>query len=329
MFTLEEIQKLIGAELVGHGQKSVTGAAGIASAGEDQITFLANPRYRPLLKESQAGAIILSKEDALEEGKNYLIVSNPTSAFQICIEAFYKKKKLLTRAGIHSTAVIDPSVTLGQGVIVGPYAVIEAGASIGDRTRIDAHCFVGSEVRIGTDCHLYPHSIVREECTLGNRVILQPGAVIGSCGYGYYTDKTGKHIKLNQIGIVEVQDDVEIGANTTIDRARFDKTIIGQGTKIDNLVQIGHNVEIGKNCLIVAQVGIAGSTKLGNNVILGGQVGITGHIELKDNVMVAACSGVSKTLEAGKYAGTPAEPIQLHMRALAVLRQLAKSRKKL
>lgn len=328
-FTLEEIQKIIGAELVGDPTLSVTGAGSIETAGATQVTFLSNPRYRPLLKDTSAAAIITTQENATIPGKNYLLVSNPDSAFQICIEAFYKKKKRPQASGIHPTAVIDPSATLGKDLIIGPHVVIEAGATIGDRTRLDANVFIGHNVHIGTDCHLYPNVVVREECLLGNRVILQPGCVIGSCGYGYYTDKSGKHHKLNQIGIVEIQDDVEIGANTTIDRARFQRTLIGEGTKIDNLVQIGHNVQIGKNCLIVAQVGIAGSTKLGNQVILGGQVGVTGHIELKDNVMVGACSGVSKTLEAGKYIGTPAEPATTYYRTQALLRQLSKSSKQL
>ena len=212
---------------------------------------------------------------------------------------------------------------------IGPNVVIEAGVHIGDKTCVDANVFIGRGAKIGNQCHLYPNAVVREECVLHNRVVLQPCCVIGSCGYGYYTDKNGKHIKLNQIGIVEIHDDVEIGANTTIDRARFDKTIIGEGTKVDNLVQIAHNVEIGKNCLIIAQVGIAGSTKLGNNVILAGKVGVNGHVELKDNVMVGAYSAVSKSLEAGKYMGIPAEPASSYLKTMALLRILSKAQKKL
>jgi UDP-3-O-[3-hydroxymyristoyl] glucosamine N-acyltransferase len=327
--TLEEIQKLVGGDLIGDRSKSLTGAAGIDSAREDQITFLANTRYRSHLLQSKAGAIILSKDEVPESGKNYLIVSNPTAAFQIVIEAFYKQKKRVKPSGIHPTASIDPTVSLGKEVVIGPNVVIESGSQIGDRTCLDGNVFIGRDVKIGIDCHIYPNAVVREECILGNRVILQPGVVIGSCGYGYYTDNSGKHIKLNQIGIVEILDDVEIGANSTIDRARFDKTIIGEGTKVDNLVQIGHNVEIGKHCLIVAQVGIAGSAKLGNHVILGGKVGVTGHIELKDNVMVGAYSAVSKSLEAGQYIGIPAEPATTYLRTMAVLRQLSKAHKQL
>lgn len=328
-FTLEEIKQLIGAEIVGDPTQAIEGAAGLEKANQTQVSFLANSRYRSLLKETKAGAIIIGNNDEMEPGKNYLKVKNPTSAFQIVIEAFHQKNSIKKEVGIHPTAVIDPTVKLGSDIIVGPHVVIEADAIIGDRTRIDANTFIGAKVQIGEDCHFYPNVVVREECLIGNRVILQPGCVIGSCGFGYYMDKSGKHVKLNQVGIVEIQEDVEIGANTTIDRARFDRTIIGAGSKIDNQVQIGHNVVIGKNCLLVSQVGIAGSTELGNSVILGGQVGVNGHIKLEDQVMVAACSAVSKSLPAGKYMGTPAEPATQYLKTMALLRQLTKAQKPL
>jgi UDP-3-O-[3-hydroxymyristoyl] glucosamine N-acyltransferase len=187
---------------------------------------------------------------------------------------------------------------------------------------IGAHCFVGAAVEIKNDCILYPASIIRERCRLGNRVILQSGAVIGSCGFGYVTDKKGCHQKLEQIGIVIIEDDVEIGANTTIDRSRFDATVIRQGTKIDNLVQIAHNVEIGAYNLIAAQTGVAGSAKTGHHVMMGGQTGISGHISIDDCTMIASRGGVSKSLKTGKYNGSPAIPLhefnreKIHVRRL-------------
>jgi UDP-3-O-[3-hydroxymyristoyl] glucosamine N-acyltransferase len=327
--TLEEIQQLIGAELIGNPSHSVKGAAGLEKAQDTHISFLANPRYRPLLKHSQAGAIIIGLTDEMEPGKNYLKVKNPTSAFQVVIETFYKTSLANKQSGIHPTAVIDKSVKLGADVFIGPHVVIEPGAFIGNNTRIDANVFIGAHVQVGQECHFYPNVVVREGCLIGSRVILQPGCVIGSCGYGYTTDKSGKHTKLNQIGIVEIHDDVEIGANSTIDRARFDKTIIGEGTKIDNLVQIAHNVEIGKHCLLISQVGIAGSSQLGNHVVLAGQVGVTGHVKLDDGVIVGACSGVSKSLSKGKYMGIPAEPATHYLKTLAILRQLTRAHKAL
>lgn len=327
--TLEEIRQLIGAELEGSPNILITGAASLEGAKETEVSFLVNPRYRSLLKESRAGAVILSPEEEREKGRNYLVVKNPTSAFQQVIEAFYKKRLRKKAPGIHPTALIDPSAIVGKEVQIGPYVVVEAGSCIGDRTVLDAHVFIGENVTIGSDCRLYPHVVVREETRIGDRVILQPGCVLGSCGFGYYPNAAGNHIKLNQIGIVEIQDDVEIGANTTIDRARFDKTVIGAGTKIDNQVQIGHNVRVGKSCLFVSQVGIAGSTEIGNHVVLGGQVGINGHIKLDDHVMVGACSAVSKSIPAGKYLGIPAEPAAEYLKTQAFVRQLSKMSKQL
>jgi len=183
--------------------------------------------------------------------------------------------------------------------------------------------YVGPQSTIGMDCTLHPHSVVREATVIGNRVILQPGAVIGSCGYGYLTDRSGHHTKLDQLGNVVIGDDVEVGANTTIDRARFQSTSVQEGTKIDNLVQIAHNVEIGKHNLIVAQVGIAGSTKIDDHVVLGGKVAVNGHIHIGKGVRVAACSGISKSLpEAGDYGGVPVQPLAEYNRNTVYLRRV-------
>ena len=235
------------------------------------------------------------------------------------------ESKSLATEGIHPTAVIHPSAKIGSDVLIGPYAVIDKETTVGDRTQVGAGCFIGPYTHIGEDCLLHAHVTVREKCFIGNRVIIQPGAVIGSCGFGYTTDKQGKHAKLNQVGGVKIEDDVEIGANTAIDRSRFKMTVIGRGTKIDNLVQIGHGASIGPDNLIVAQVGIAGSVETGRHVVLAGQCGLSGHTKLGNGVIVTAQSGVSKSLPAGgKYGGSPTMPLAEHQRVEVHLRNIEK-----
>lgn len=323
-FTLKALQEMTQAKLFGDPAALIDGVAGLAAAKPTDLSFLENDKYRSALAATQAGAVIIKSEDEVAPGKNYLVHPQPSKAFQTVLEAFAKgKRKRTSFQGIHPTAVIHPEAQVGQGVTVAPYVVIEAGATIGDGTYLGAHVYVGCDTHIGADCVIYPNVTIREEVVLGNRVILQPGCVIGSCGFGYLPDALGHHKKLEHVGMVEIEDDVEIGANTTIDRARFDKTILRKGTKIDNLVQIGHNVEVGEHCCLVSQVGIAGSAKLGNYVMLGGKVGVNGHIEIGNQVMVGACSAVSKNLEApGKYVGLPAESASNYFRIMAAQRKL-------
>jgi UDP-3-O-[3-hydroxymyristoyl] glucosamine N-acyltransferase len=258
-------------------------------------------------------------------GKNYLIHENPSFAFQQVVELFlidsYNQSGF---TGIHETAIIHPTASLGAGVQIGPYVTIDQGAVIGEGTKILSHVSIGAGVRIGSHCILYSHAVIREKCILGHRVILQPGAIIGSCGFGFSTDAQGRHTKLEQLGIVEIEDDVEIGANTTIDRARFKKTLISQGTKVDNLVQVGHNVQLGPHNIIVSQTGISGSAKTGRNVVLGGQAGIVGHLHIAAGTLISARGGVSKTIDKpGKYAGTPVLPLAEHNRQQVHLRKIA------
>ena len=218
---------------------------------------------------------------------------------------------------------IHPTARIGKDVQIGPNSVIDQGAIIGDHTVISACVSIGAGVVVGTHCHIHSNVTVREKCAIGSRVILQPGAVIGSCGFGYTTDAKGRHTKLEQLGTVIIEDDVEIGANTTIDRARFKATRIGRGTKIDNLVQIGHNVHIGQDNIIVSQTGIAGSAKTGKNVVFGGQAGVVGHLEIADYVMIATRGGVSKSiLEPGKYAGSPVMGLSEYNRQQVQLRKI-------
>lgn len=323
-FTLKELAALTSSELVGDENHRITGVDDLESATTSHLSFLDNPKYTSQMEKSQAGAIIVLPSAQRVEGKNYLLNAAPTLAFQKVIHLFLPKIPS-GFLGVHPTAVIHPSVQLGKDVTIAPHVVIDQGCIIGDRTTIDPGVCIGPQVTIGADCRLHANAVIREGSKLADRVTIQPGAVIGSCGFGYYTDSKGKHHPLEQRGCVVIEEDVEIGANTTIDRARFKSTRIGKGTKIDNLVQIAHQVTLGEDNLIVSQVGIAGSTKTGRNVIVGGQVGIIGHSTLADGVMLAARAAVSKSLtEPGIYSGAPAIPIQEFNEHFVLLRNIKK-----
>lgn len=324
-FTLSELAELTRSTLIGDPNYTITGIDSLDSADPEDASFLANPRYRSLLKETKAGVICIDRQTPLEEGKNFLLSDDPSLAFQTIMQALLVSSYNSSGfTGIHPTAVVHPTTKLGKDVQIGPYAVIDQGVEIGDHTKIFSFVSIGPGVTVGTHCHFYPHVVIREKCTIGNRVILQPGAIVGSCGFGFTTDAKGQHTKLEQLGYVIIEDDVEIGANTTIDRARFKTTRIGQGTKIDNLVQIGHNVHVGEHNIIVSQTGIAGSVKTGRNVIFGGQAGVVGHLEITDGVMIATRGGVSKSLtQAGKYAGSPVMNLADYNRQQVHLRKIS------
>ncbi|MDI6642137.1 MAG: UDP-3-O-(3-hydroxymyristoyl)glucosamine N-acyltransferase, partial [Elusimicrobiota bacterium] len=230
--------------------------------------------------------------------------------------------------GIHQTAIISKSAKLGENVTIGPYTIIEADVSVGENTVISANCYIGRNSTIGKKCFIYPQVVIRENVTIGNEVIIHSGTVIGSDGFGYFKMQENTHmlthIKIPQIGTVEIEDNVEIGACVTIDRATTGKTVIGSGTKIDNLVQIGHNVKIGKNCIIVSQAGIAGSVKIGNNVTIAGQAGIKDHIIIGDGAVVAAQSGVIGDVKHGEIvSGYPARPHKEALKVQAFINKLA------
>jgi UDP-3-O-[3-hydroxymyristoyl] glucosamine N-acyltransferase len=291
-----DIAALVAGEVIGDPERLITGISSLQEAKEGDITFLANPRYAPFLLETRASAVLLgAAQPQIRErsgAPTQIVVANADFAFARVVNA-YGPRSEPPPAGIHPTAVIGERVRLGKELRIGPYVVIGDGAEIGDGTTIHAQVYIGAETVLGADCVLYPQVVIRERVRLGARVILHPGAVIGADGFGYASVQ-GVHHKIPQVGTVEIADDVEIGAATTIDRARFGCTRIGKGTKIDNLVQIAHNVEIGAGCLVVAQVGIAGSTRIGNYVVLAGQVGIAGHVVIGDQAVVTAKSGVSK-----------------------------------
>lgn len=318
--TLAEIAKAVGGRVIGDEKLVVTGISGIKEAKEGDLTFLADPKYLPFAKSTHASAIIVAQNVAIE-GKSVVQVDSPSLAFANVVgmikDDFTPKIK-----GVHPSAIVASDVVIGDGSGIGPHVVIEPGARIGKGTVICAGVYIGHKTSIGDHCLIHPNVTIREEVMLGNNVIIHSGTVIGSDGFGY-VPVGGIHVKIPQIGVVVVEDDVEIGACVTVDRARFDKTIIGRGTKIDNLVQIAHNVRIGQNCLIIAQVGIAGSAILGNNVTIAGQVGITGHITVGDRVVVAAQSGVTKSVPAGmKLFGTPADEYRETIRVQGHLRRL-------
>lgn len=291
--TLSEIAKLIDGEVVGDSSIEVTGISGIKEAREGDLTFLANSRYAPLLSQTHASAIITSKEFSFT-GKPIIRTENPSLAFAKVV-SFVSPETGRHPQGIHPTALVGKGVSLGEGVALGAYVVVEDAARIADRTVVYPGCFIGRDSIIGKDCVIYPNVSIRERTTIGDRAIIHSGTVIGSDGFGFVNIE-GRHQKIPQLGSVEIQDDVEIGANVTIDRARFDKTVIGRGSKIDNLVQIAHNVVIGENSIIVAQAGISGSTIIGNNVTLAGQSGLVGHISVGDGAIVAAQAGVTKSV---------------------------------
>lgn len=289
--TLEEIAKIIDGKIEENKNIVITGLAGLTEAKKGEISFLADKKYLPQLEKTEAGAIIVS-EDIFIPGKNLIKVKNPYLALSKLLNLIDKKFASGRHPqGIHPTAIIGKNVILGKDIVLGAYTVIEDNTIIGDKTVIYPFCFIGQESKIGKNCLLYSHISIRERISIGDRVIIHSGTVIGSDGFGFL-EIEGKQEKIPQIGTVEIGDDVEIGANCTIDRATLGKTKIGSGTKIDNLVQIGHNVEIGKNCILSAQVGIAGSTKIGNNVIFGGQSGVADHITIGDTVRIAARAGV-------------------------------------
>jgi UDP-3-O-[3-hydroxymyristoyl] glucosamine N-acyltransferase len=322
-FLLKDLAHKLGAQIIGDGECVISGVGGLEEAACSDISFLANPKYHENMIRSKASAICIGPNEKLLPSKNFLICENPSKAFQDLIELFIPPlSQSQFSHGIHSTAVVDPSAIIEEGAHIGPYCVIGAKVLIKKGTRLIAHVYIGEESVIGENSLIHPHVTVRERSILGQRVTIQPGAVIGSCGFGYVT-MGGSHHKLQQLGFVILEDDVEVGANTTIDRARFHNTKISMGSKIDNLVQIGHNVEIGKHNLIVSQVGIAGSSKTGDYVVLGGQVGVVGHVEIASQTLVGAKAGISKNItKAGKYTGVPLQPIDDYNRQQVLIRKL-------
>jgi UDP-3-O-[3-hydroxymyristoyl] glucosamine N-acyltransferase len=320
--TADGIAQLVGGRVVGDGSATVTGVAPLDRAREHDVSFLASPRYAPLLATSRAGVVIVAPELAEASGNTRarVVVAQPHDALLAIIPALYQAPGRVP--GVHPTAQIGRGAVLGRDVTVGPFAVIGEGASLGDRAWVDAHCVVGDGVAVGDDCRLHPAVTLYPGTTLGRRVVLHSGARIGSDGFGYvYRD--GAHQKLPHVGRCLIEDDVEIGANSTVDRGSIDDTVIGAGAKIDNLVHVAHNVRIGRLCLIMAQVGLAGSVRVEDGAILAGQAGISGHNTIGRGARVAAQAGVFGDVPAGEtWSGYPARPHREALRAQAALFKL-------
>jgi UDP-3-O-[3-hydroxymyristoyl] glucosamine N-acyltransferase len=318
--SLQEIAKLVGGTLLGDGSIRIAGVNGIKQAGPSDLTFLAHPHYRPFLDSTNAGAILVTP-DVSVPGKNLIQVANPYVALTAVLQ-LVEGETLRHPTGGHPSAVVAQGVKLGSDVALDAHAVICEGSEVGDRTVLYAGVYVGRNCVIGPDTVIYPNVVLREGTRVGARCIIHSGTVIGSDGFGFVFAQ-GQQMKIPQVGTVVLEDDVEVGANSAVDRAAVGTTTVGQGTKIDNLVQIGHNVQIGKHCVISGQTGIAGSAMIGNYVALGARAGIAGHIEIGDGVMVGALAGVTKSHPAKKIiSGFPAKDHDEEKRVQAALRNL-------
>jgi len=329
--SLAELAALVGGTVVrGDADRALCGMASLGDAGPADISFLGNEKYHPQFLTTRAGAVLVAPgvSDG-PEGVALVAVANPSLSFAAVVERFAPPKRVF-QAGVHPRATIAEDAVLDPaGVRVDAGAVIGAGASIGAGTEIGANVVIGEQVRIGRDCLIHPGVVIRENCVLGDRVILQPGAVIGSDGFGYEFSN-GRHVKIDQVGNVEIHDDVEIGANTTVDRARFGKTVIGEGTKIDNQVQVGHNVIIGKHVIVIAHSGLAGSCSLGDYVIAAAQAGVAGHVHIGAKAVLTGRTGANRDLPGGvTYMGTPAQPMMDEQRQRAIVRKLPEMAKDL
>lgn len=323
---LEEISRAIGGSVIGSSDATVSGVSSLAEAGPTDLGYVASDRYIKAALESRAAAFVVGR-DIPELSRPQILVQNPAYAFARIAATFFVSP-------VQSRGIAE-QIARGEGVEIGPQASIWPFVTLGDRCHIGARVtlypgvFIGDDATIGDDTVLYPNVTVREGCRIGSRVIIHSGTVIGSDGFGYVQHE-GRHHKIPQLGIVCIEDDVELGANVTVDRATFGRTVIKRGTKVDNLVQVAHNVSIGEHSILVAQVGIAGSTRLGHHVIVGGQAGLADHLEIGDQVMIAARSGVNRSLTGNQIvSGAPVMPHEVAMKAMAVIPRLPELRRQL
>jgi UDP-3-O-[3-hydroxymyristoyl] glucosamine N-acyltransferase len=325
---LETLARVCGAQLEGDGNAEVRDVASLGQAGPEQLTFVSRRKYLPLLDKSRPGAVIAAPDFPIPSGLNVLRHKDPDYAFSLALDAL-RPAPPRPAPGVSPQAVIGRDVVIGQGVHVGPLAVVSDGARLGDNAIVHAQCYVGENVEIGNDTVLLPQSVVLPGCTIGARCLVHPGVVIGSDGFGFHFVQ-GRFAKAPQRGRVAIGNDVELGANTAIDRARIDVTRIGDGTKVDNLCQIAHNVQIGQHCALAGQAGIAGSTVLQDYVLLGGAAGIVDHIHVGMGAQIAAKSGIIEDVPPGaRMAGAPAVEAGLEMRREIASRKLPEALKRL
>jgi UDP-3-O-[3-hydroxymyristoyl] glucosamine N-acyltransferase len=322
---LSEIAERLSCDLEGDGFIEIDRVAGLDEAGPGALSFFANRRYAPALRRTRASAVIAAFG---EEGAPCAVLrtSAPYLTFARAVALFADPWR--PPAGVHPSACVEPGAIIGRDVSIGPFAVVAEGARVGDRTIVSAHVVIGRSAAVGEDCVLHAHASIRERVRLGHRVVVQDGAVIGSDGYGFARTPEGTHYKIPQIGGVVIEDDVEIGANTTIDRPAVGETRIAAGTKIDNLVQVAHGVRIGRHALLAAQAGVAGSAIIEDHVTLAGQVGVVGHLTVGRGAVVTAQSGVAHSVEAGAFvSGSPAFANRDWLKASAAFRRLPELRK--
>ncbi len=323
MPSVSDIAALLNVPVRGDGSRPVRGVATLDTAGPDEISFISSDAFLKQFKATRAGSVIVQKKVKLPASSNaaLLIVDNADLAVAQVL-TYFAPPVPHPDQGVDASARVAKSAVLGEGAAIGPFVVIGQRTRLGRNCRLHPGVIIGDDVTIGDDCEFFPHVVVRERITIGNRVIINAGSVLGTDGFGYRWDGT-KHAKIPQIGTVIIEDDVEIGSCVCIDRAKFSETRVGRGTKIDNLVQVAHNVRIGVHCIITGQVGMAGSVTLGNGVVLGGQSAIRDHIRLGDGAMVAACSAVADDVDAKSVvSGLPALPHRQSLREQAALRRL-------
>jgi UDP-3-O-[3-hydroxymyristoyl] glucosamine N-acyltransferase len=324
--TLRELAAQLGCELCGDGDVEIRGVAGLDEAGPGELSFLANPRYAGKLATTRAAALVLAPGQATPLPA--LVSDNPYLTFARAVALVRPPAR--PSPGVHAAAHVDASARLGEGVHVGALAVVGRDVCVGARSVLHPRVVIGDGVEIGEDCVLHAGVSVRERCRLGSRVVVQDGAVIGADGFGFARDASGRYHKFPQVGIVVVEDDVEIGALTAIDRAALGETRIGRGSKLDNLVQVGHSVTIGADSVLAGQVGIAGSTRIGRGVTLAGQVGVAGHLEIGDRVVATAQSGIPSSVEAGTVvSGYPAIENRAWLKSSAVFAKLPELQRRL
>jgi len=321
--TVEQIAQLVGGRVQGNASQVIRGAAGLQEATSQDIAFLKDASNTKVINdfgETKAGAVIVPTGTP-KNGKTLVEVENPLAAFAKVL-GLISEEKTHRPAGVHPQASVAKSAKIGKNVSIGPFCIVEDEAQIDDDCCLMGQVYVGRRSRLGGGSTLYPHVVVREEVTIGSRCIIHAGAVIGSDGYGFYFSQ-GRHNKIPQVGTVVVEDDVEIGSCSTIDRATTGATRIGRGTKIDNLVQVAHNVQVGPHCLLVAQVGIGGSTRIGTGVVLAGQVGVADHVTIGDGAQVGAQSGLKEDVpDKAVLFGSPAQPFQDTVRQMLLIRRL-------
>jgi UDP-3-O-[3-hydroxymyristoyl] glucosamine N-acyltransferase len=317
---LSEIAEIVGGDLVGTEDPLITGVAGIEHAGPGDLTFLSRQSLVRALASSGAAAVLIGPD--LEVDLPAIRVAQPYEAFALYLGQSLTDLDRVFPPGIHPTVVVDPAADVTGALSIGPYSVIGPGTVVGAGSRLGAHVVLGSDITLGTDCRVYAGVTMREGCQVGNRVIIHAGVILGSDGFGYYPGSEGI-CKIPQIGIVEIQDDVEIGAGACIDRATTGRTVVGAGSKVDNLVQIGHNVVLGKACSLSAQTGVSGSSTLGDGVMTGGQVGVGDHLKVGAGAKVGGQSGITRDVPAGQSVfGTPAIEVGESFRLFATLRKL-------